>query len=203
MDTQDENQIDVALMQRLRAGDDLALNELMARWQKALTSFVFRYTGNEADTLDLAQETFVHLYESRGRYEPRSKFSTYLFTIAGNICRNFERWQRRHPTISLQGQCAKEDAALERLLPSESESPSDTADHHDVAGAVREQIQKLPHDLRTVVLLFEYEEMSYQEIGAVLGCSPKAVETRLYRARKSLRESLARFGLSTKKTAPP
>lgn len=182
------------LMQRLRTGDDLALNELMHRWQKPLVAFITRYVGNVDDALDLAQESFVRVFESRARYQPSAKFSTWLFTIASNLCRNQARWRARHPTISLQTSAdGSEDHMLERTLPAHDASPSDNAERDDLANAVREHVQALPHDLKTTVLLSEYEELSHEEIARVTGCSPKAVETRLYRARKLLREGLTRW----------
>ena len=180
-------------MLRLKAGEDLALNELMTRWQQPLVSFIFRYTGNHEDALDLSQETFVRVFESRAHYEPRSKFPTWLFTIATNLCRNQARWRSRHPTITLQASGEDGDSGFENTLPATGASPSDSADREDVASAVREAIQTLPHDLKTVVLLFEYQDQGYDEIAATLRCSPKAVETRLYRARKILREALSRW----------
>ena len=181
------------LMRRLRGGDDLALNELIQRWQKPLVGFILRYVGNAEDALDLAQETFVRVYESRARYRPSAKFSTWLFTVASNLCRNHARWRARHPAISLQSPDASGDHTFEQTLPSRDPSPADNAERHDLACAVREHVQALPHDLKTAVLLFEYDEHSHEEIAAVLGCTPKAVETRLYRARKLLRDSLARW----------
>lgn len=181
-------------MQQLRDGDDLALNGLMQRWQKPLVAFILRYVGNMEDALDLAQETFVRVYESRARYRPSAKFSTWLFTIASNLCRNQARWHARHPAVSLQTPASPQgDDTFEQLLPATDPSPADNAERDDLACAVREHIQALPHDLKTAVLLFEYQELSHEEIAAVTGCTAKAVETRLYRARKLLRESLARW----------
>ena len=180
-------------MLRLRGGDDLALNELMARWQKPLVSFILRYAGNEQDALDLAQETFVRIFESRARYEPRSKFSTWLFTIATNLCRNQARWRERHPTVTLHATGEDADSGLETTLPSGEGPPADNAEREDLASAVRAAIQDLPHDLKTTILLFEYQDLGYEEIGAALKCSPKAVEARLYRARKILKEALSRW----------
>lgn len=182
------------LMLRLRDGDDLALNELMQRWQKPLAAFIHRYVGNADDALDLAQETFVRVYQSRARYQPSAKFSTWLFTIASNLCRNHARWRSRHPAVSLHTPAdGNGDHTFEQTLPSQDPSPADNAERDDLACAVREHVQALPHDLKTAVLLFEYDERSHDEIAAVLGCTPKAVETRLYRARKLLRDSLARW----------
>lgn len=95
-------------MLRLKDGDDLALNELMTRWQLPLVAFIQRYIGNPTEALDLAQETFVRVYESRRRYKPTAKFSTWLFTIASNLCRNFFRWQGRHPAVSLDAATASD-----------------------------------------------------------------------------------------------
>ncbi len=184
---------DQQTMLRLKSGEDLALNELMERWQKPLVSFILRYAGNEQDALDLAQETFVRVFESRDRYEPRSKFSTWLFTIATNLCRNQARWRERHPTVTLHGASEDDNATLENTLPAAGDTPSDSAQREDLARVVRDAIQTLPHDLKAVVLLFEYQEQGYEEIAAALKCSPKAVETRLYRARQFLREKLARW----------
>lgn len=193
MNTDDPAQEDVKCMLRLKSGEDTALNELMTRWQKPLVSFILRYAGNEQDALDLAQETFVRVFESRARYEPRSRFSTWLFTIATNLCRNQARWRERHPTVTLHATGEDEDSGLESTLPATGDTPADSAEREDLASAVREAIQTLPHDLKTAVLLFEYQEQGYEEIAATLQCSPKAVETRLYRARKILREALARW----------
>src|SRR5258705_9351460 len=86
-------------MLQLKGGDDLALNELMTRWQVPLVAFIHRYLGSEADALDLAQKTFVRVYQSRKSYKPSAKFSTWLFTIASNLCRNTIRCKHRHPTV--------------------------------------------------------------------------------------------------------
>lgn len=182
---------DTALMLRLQGGEDLALNELMAKWQKPLVHFVYRYIGNETDALDLAQETFVRVFESRHRYKAKAKFSTWLFTIASNLSRNYVRWQHRHPTVAFESSDSANPSSGIESFESGDRSPAESAEAQDSAAIVKREVQKLPHDLRTAVLLFEYEDMSHEEISRVLGCSAKAVETRLYRSRKILREALA------------
>ena len=185
---------DLAAMIRLRDGDDLALNELMTRWQEPLVRFLYRYTASEQDALDLAQETFVRLYEHRAGFDGRGKFSTWLYTIAGNLCRNHARWKVRHPTVSMETQTsAQSDMTLGDQLPDKARTPAQDAAGHELADAVRDAIQALPDDQRTATILFEYEDQSHAEIAVVLGCSPKAVETRLYRARQFLRERLTRW----------
>ncbi len=189
----DSSHEDVRRMHRLKSGDDHALDELMARWQPPLVAFILRFTDNQEDALDLAQETFVRVYDRRHRYEPSAKFSTWLYSIAMNLCRNHARWRGRHPTISLHSRGEENDASLETTLPALADTPADSAERSDLASAVREHIHNLPRDLRNVVLLFEYQELGYGEIAVTLACSPKAVETRLYRARKLLKERLSRW----------
>jgi RNA polymerase sigma factor (sigma-70 family) len=174
-------------MARLIDGDDSALNQLMERWQKPLLSFILRYVGNHADSIELAEETFVRVYHNRGRFNFKSKFSTWLLTIAANLCRHHVRWRTRHPTIFL------DEASDQYLSISAEETPSDLAERSELAKLVRDEIDRLPHDLKTVIILFEYENLSYDEIGGILGCTPKAVETRLYRVRKLLAKRLARI----------
>jgi len=184
---------DLDLMRRLTGGDDLALNELMSRWQTPLVGFILRFTGNQEDALDLAQETFVRVYESRNRYQPGGKFSTWLFTIATNLSRNLARWRDRHPVVPLDDPFNQCSAGVGSLIAAPDDSPSDSAERNEIVSAVRDHVDKLPHDLRTVVSLFEYQELDYEEIAALLGCTRKAVEARLYRARQLLRKSLTQL----------
>jgi RNA polymerase sigma-70 factor (ECF subfamily) len=170
----EENNPDFACMVRLREGDDLALNELMERWQKPLHSFILRYVSNHRDSIELAEETFVRVYQHRSRFNFKSKFSTWLLTIAANLCRHHARWRKRHPTISLDDVASIGEVSDKNLFVSAEEIPSALASRTELARLVKEEIEKLPHDLKT-------------------GCTPKAVETRLYRVRKLLAKRLAAF----------
>jgi RNA polymerase sigma-70 factor (ECF subfamily) len=174
---------DAELMLRLKNGEDWILNELMTRWQEPLVAFIYRYIGRQTEALDLAQETFVRVYETRHRYAIRGKFSTWLFAIAANLCRNYLRWRKRRGEPVAQTWDAEDTEVNESAIRSESIS------------LIRAAIDRLPHDLKTVILLYEYESLSYAEISSVLGCSVKAAEMKLYRARQSLRERLMRSDL--------
>jgi RNA polymerase sigma-70 factor (ECF subfamily) len=179
---------DAVLMQRLAAGEDLALNELMSRWRERVAAFLLRMVGSHATALDLTQETFVRLYTSRHRYLPTAAFSTYLFHIAANLARSHARWKGRHPTVPLedeQGRIVHEP--LDPQLP-----PDEAAALHEKTAMVNVAIAALPTDLREALLLFTVEDMSHAEIAATLGCTAKAVEVRIYRARQALKESLAK-----------
>lgn len=185
---------DAQLMLRLKNGEDQVLNELMGRWQQPLVSFIYRYIGQETEALDLAQETFVRVYETRHRYTVQGKFSTWLFTIAANLSRNYLRWRQRRGDSASRGWDVKEAESAESVQ-SEDDSPDHAAMRSESISLIKEAVDQLPHDLKTVVLLYEYQDLSYEEIASVLGCSTKAVEMKLYRTRKLLREKLSRSSL--------
>ena len=177
---------EVAAMRALAGGDDSALNRLMDDWSPRVTAMIYRMTGNASVASDLAQETFVRLYLTRGRYRPGNSprpFSTWLFGIAANLVRNHLRWRGRHPESPL-------DDADEQTAPGD---PARSADARERGEAIRKAIATLPPDQREVLVLAEYEGLSQAEIAAVAGCSVKAVERRLSHARELLRRELARF----------
>lgn len=180
---------DVAAMARLRNGDDLALSEIMDRWQRKLTSYLLRATGNETVACDLAQETFVRVYQNRDKYVPKGEFSTWLFAIATNLLRQHFRWIKRHATVSMDSvESGRDESPLSDWLPAED---SNLVERDERAKIVKGAVMALPSDLREAVLLFEYEDLSHEQIAQIVGCTKKAVETRLYRARAILREKLS------------
>jgi RNA polymerase sigma factor (sigma-70 family) len=172
------------LMLRLQNGDDRALDLLMNRWQVPLRRFVYRWLQNDADALDVAQETFVRVYRHRERFRPGARFSTWLFAIALNLCRNQARKNKNRPTLSLDD--APETEAADG-------APNANLLVVEKIAAVRHAVDALPEPLKTATLLCEYEDLSLAEAAAAAGCSAKAIETRLYRARSLLRQALSRF----------
>lgn len=180
---------DSELMSRLAAGDDLALNMLMNRWSERVVGFIFRMTGQRDAAVDLAQETFVKLYQARARYRAQSHFSSYLFTIAANLARNHARWKSRHPTVSLDATDADGTGILAESV-DPRKTPAESALAREQSAVVNAAILSLPLDLREALTLFIYEGMSYVDIAALAGCSAKAVETRIYRARQLLKDQL-------------
>jgi RNA polymerase sigma-70 factor (ECF subfamily) len=183
------NDADVVLMQRLAGGEDLALNELMDRWRERVAAFLLRMVGDHATAMDLTQETFVRLYTSRYGYKPTAAFSTYLFHIATNLARTHARWKGRHPTVPMED----EQGALVHEPIDPQLSPDDAAALHEKTTLVNQAIAALPADLSEALLLFTVEDMTHADIAATLGCSAKAVEVRIYRARQALKEALARM----------
>jgi RNA polymerase sigma-70 factor (ECF subfamily) len=181
---------DHADMARLVSGQDAALNDLMARHSERLFHYLIRSLQNENEAADLAQETFVRIYQNRAKFNPSQKFSTWLYAIASNLVRDCYRSRARHPQISLNAKNETSDAEFGEQLTDEKLIPSESLQMVERADAVRKAVAALPEELRTPLILAEYEEMSQAEIGETLDCSVKAVETRIYRARKQLREAL-------------
>jgi RNA polymerase sigma-70 factor (ECF subfamily) len=190
MEQTDSNARDRADMERLIAGQDAALNDLMERHATPVFHFLCRMVGNEDDANDLAQETFVRAFKSCGSFRTNEKFSAWLFTIAANLARNHFRWRSRHPAIPLETENAETKQTLGGTLPSDVPAPDEQALAAERAAAVRAAVGKLPEDLRAAVVLCEWEELGIAGAAAILKTTPKAVESRLYRARQILRGRL-------------
>jgi len=182
--------LDRADMERLMAGQDAALNDLMERHASPVFQFLCGMVGNEDDANDLAQETFVRVFRSRTTFRTSEKFSTWLYTIAANLARNHFRWRARHPNVSLEAETGDSEQTLGGTLPANAPAPSEQALAAERVAAVRAAVGKLPEDLREAIVLCEWEERSMVEAAVILETTPKAVESRLYRARGILRERL-------------
>ena len=189
----DDDQRDRADMLRLASGQDAALNELMEHHGPRLYGYLLRSLQNEDDAADLAQETFVRVYQNRTKFDPALKFSTWLYAIASNLVRTQFRHRSRHPELAMDAENPQTGAHFRDALPLDQPTPSESLQNTETADTVRKAVADLPEELRTPLILSEYEDLSHAEIGTVLNCSAKAVETRLYRARKQLREELSQL----------
>ena len=181
-----EHEDDLEAMRQLSEGEDRALTEIMEKWKTRLIAYLLRFTGSESAAVDLAQETFVRLYQARDKFRPSASpncFSTWLFGIAANLARNHLRWQSRHPTLPIE----------EAGDPSITEDPSIAAQALERTAAIRNAISSLPADLREALILSEYENLSHAQIASIAGCSVKAVERRISHAREQLRKELNGF----------
>lgn len=176
------------LVVRAQSGDEAAFSEILHRYRRPVLGFIYRMTGDLDAANDLAQEVFVRLWRGIGRFRqrPGAAFSTWVFQVARNAALDWLRYRKRHPTVSLvmlDGQ-GESIAGAGRTAHEEIASKETGA---QIAAAVA----LLPEDQRTALVLSEYEGLSYAEIAAVMECSPKSVEARLYRARQFLRARLA------------
>jgi RNA polymerase sigma-70 factor, ECF subfamily len=190
MATDDAKALDREDMARLVGGHDAALNSLMERHATTVFHFLCRMLGDEEDARDLAQETFVRVYRSRDTFRPEYSFSNWLFTIAGNLARNRIRWRTRHPTVPLDPGEDASSPSPKDTLPSEAPSPDREMQAAERNQAVRQAVLQLPEDLREAIVLCEWQDLPVAEAARILKATPKAVESRLYRARNLLRDRL-------------
>jgi RNA polymerase sigma factor (sigma-70 family) len=179
---------DAELMGRVREGDEASLATLMERWELPLKSFIGRIVLNAAEADELAQETFVAVWQNRARFRPGAEFKPWVFTIALNLARKRLRWWRRRASVSLDEWMENDSARTE--VSGHEHIGADRLTRAETATAVRDAIAALPTDLREALVLSEYENLSHAEIAEVVGATSKAVETRIYRAKEKLRAAL-------------
>ena len=179
---------DEVLMAELARGDENALGTLMTRWELPLKRYLERLLANAADAEDLAQETFVRLYKVRRDFKHGARLSPWLYSIASNLAKNRLRWRSVRRLVSLESAESK-SPAFQHPDP-DATTGADTAMEKEKADAVRAAVASLPLELRTALVLAEYEGLSHGEIAAALGCTAKAIEGRLHRARTTLRPML-------------
>jgi len=184
------NEPDASDMARLQGGDHAALDDLMDRHAAKLVNYLARLLQNESDAADIAQDTFVRVFQHGQRFDPQKSFSTWLYTIATNLARDRMRWRSRRPDTPLSQTGEEDDSVQEARIAAPDASPDRTLLRQERAVAVQRAVADLPEDLRTPLILSVYEDQSHAEVAAILNCTPKAVETRLYRARQQLRVSL-------------
>jgi RNA polymerase sigma-70 factor (ECF subfamily) len=178
-------------MRRVAAGDDAAMAELVQNWQEPVLSFVCRFLGcGREDALDLSQEAFLRVWRQRRRWRPTARFSTWLFTIVSNLCRNHRRTMSRRPElVPIKGDGC-EDTTPDPPAPPSS-SPHFRAEASQAAASIRAAVAHLPEQQRAALLLRRFGGMSYREIAAVLETTPSAVDSLLVRARHHLTQALA------------
>jgi RNA polymerase sigma factor (sigma-70 family) len=187
---QDGAAADRAAMARVQAGDETALGELMTRWELPTKAVIARLVLNASEAEELAQETFVRVWQQREKFRSGAEFRPWLFSIAVNLARNRLRWWRRRPVVSLHEWTeTPAKGGTSQAIGNEAAGAA-RLEREERAAAVRAAIAALPVALCEAIVLFEYEDMSHAEIADVVGATPKAVETRIYRAREKLRAAL-------------
>ena len=182
---------DAALMLRVKRGNRAAFAELVDKYKQPLLNFIFRTLRDEIEAEDLAQMVFVQVWKSRARYEPTAKFSTWLFTIARNLCLNELRRRSRHPAESIEETHAEhEDQPRQQYEDKAQIAPPEKLLHGELAQKIEEALAELPENQRTAILLCRQDELSYEEIAGILDCSLSATKSLIHRGRETLKEKL-------------
>jgi RNA polymerase sigma-70 factor (ECF subfamily) len=182
---------DAALMLRVKQGDRDAFAALVEKYQQPVMNFVRRTLRDETEAEDLAQNVFLQVYKSAPRYVISAKFSTWLFTIARNLCLNEIRRRSRHPAESLDAtQPESDDHPLHQFEDKRVASPPEQLLHGELEGKIAQALAELPENQRTPLLLCREDELSYEEIAEVLDCSLSATKSLIHRGRETLKEKL-------------
>lgn len=177
-------------MRLIGSGDTAAFEELVQRHQSLVLGTVSRMLGGNSDVEDIAQQVFLRVWKSAGRYVARAKFTTWLLKITRNLVFNELRRAKRRALVPMQS----DPEADEMPLADETTSAPDAAAlEKELQAAVDKAIAELPETQRMAVILRRYEELSYDEIGEVLEISVPAVKSVLFRARTELRQRLAQY----------
>jgi RNA polymerase sigma-70 factor, ECF subfamily len=180
---------DEELVARSVGGDAESFNELILRWERPIYALAYRTIGREQDARDVCQETFLRAFRALPGFRGQAKFSSWLYRIALNLCRDWVRRERRTPVIE-----APADVDLIELAAAAepSESIEQLVARRDEIRVVERAMARLPEEQRTTIILKEYHGLTFREIADLVGCPLSTVKTRLYQGLTVLRRELAK-----------
>lgn len=184
---------DEELVARSTRGDLESFNQLVLRWERPIYALAYRVIGRDEDARDVAQEAFLRAFRALGGFKGQAKFSSWLYRITLNLCRDWMRRERRTPVAQVPDgvdliELAGEGAPVE--------SVEDLVSRNELGRAVMKAMSVLPDEQRTAVILKEYHGLTFQEIADLLDCPLSTVKTRLYQGLSVLRRELERAGVN-------
>ena len=182
---------DEELVAAFQHGDASAFDELVGRWDRKIHGAIYRVVGPDEDARDLCQEAFLKAYRGLGSFKREARFSSWLYQIALNVCRDRLRRRRGRIPVSLDEVEQVRDGALTTAAP----SPLELVEARDLRHLVEHAMATLSAEEREVVILKEYQELTFPEIAEALEVPLSTVKTRLYRGLSQLRHQLERRGI--------
>ena len=178
------------LMARIAEGDEYAFEVLVGRHQPSVLNLIYRFIGDRAGAQDLAQEVFIKVWQAARDYEPKAKFTTWLYRITVNLCLNELKSSRRKRWFSIHRFDEDSEKTMDEILPDDAPSAEDLLLAKERSRQISEALQSLPANQRMALILKRYDDLSYAEIAQIMGCSVSAVESLLVRAKRTLQEKL-------------
>ncbi len=172
-------------------GNQEAFGALVDEYQDNIYNYVARMIRDRTEAEDIAQETFVKAYQALGKFRGASSFQTWLYRIASNLAIDTIRRRTRHGSVSLEQSVETDEGQVPRQWPDEGPGPFEQVEIAETQQAVREAIATLSPKLRTVIVLYDLEGLSYRQIADILGCPLGTVKSRLFNARNQLQDILA------------
>jgi RNA polymerase sigma-70 factor (ECF subfamily) len=184
---------DEELVSRSMGGDLDSFNQLVLRWERPIYALAYRVIGREEDARDVCQETFLRAFRALGGFKGQAKFSSWLYRITLNLCRDWIRRERRQPLAQ-----APEGVDLVELAgeAEDTESVEELVARKEIGAAVAKAMALLPEEQRTAIVLKEYHGLTFQEIADMLDCPLSTVKTRLYQGLTVLRRQLERSNVT-------
>jgi len=178
---------DEELIARFQNGDAYAFDLLVRRYKDPLLNFIYRFLGDFVESEDIVQETFFRVYKNKHYYKEVAKFSTWIYTIAGNLAKTELRRRKRRKVFSIH----KETAAEKELeLPDLKSDPEKEANTVVTEKIIQKAITSLPQKFRQVIVLRDIQGFSYEEISSIIKVPLGTVKSRVNRARLKLQEDL-------------
>ncbi|HWP99509.1 MAG TPA: sigma-70 family RNA polymerase sigma factor [Vicinamibacterales bacterium] len=179
---------DEELVARSMSGDLDSFNQLVLRWERPIYALAYRVVGREEDARDICQETFLRAFRALGGFKGQAKFSSWLYRITLNLCRDFLRRERRFAAIRPADGDGAGEPPSDRVSP--EESVEELASRRELARLVARAMDALSEEQRTAIVLKEYHGLTFQEIADLLDCPLSTVKTRLYQGLQVLRREL-------------
>jgi RNA polymerase sigma-70 factor (ECF subfamily) len=189
---------DEELVARSVGGDSDSFNQLILRWERPIYALAYRTLGRDEDARDVCQETFLRAFRGLAAFKGQAKFSSWLYRIALNLCRDWIRRERRNPVVQAPDGVELLDIAADRQP---VEAIEDYVARQDVSRAVERAMLTLPEEQRTAIILKEYQGLTFKEIADLLGCPLSTVKTRLYQGLTVLRRQLEQDGVQAGRPA--
>jgi RNA polymerase sigma-70 factor (ECF subfamily) len=178
------------LMFRTGQGDEYAFQILVERHQTSVLNLIYRFIGDRTRSQDVAQEVFLRVWKAAGDYEPKAKFTTWLYRIAVNVCLNEVKSSHRKKWFRFFSAGSEDQTVGQEDFSDESPSPEDLLLSRERTRQISAALQSLPESQRMALILKRYDGLSYEEIARILNCSVSAVESLLVRAKRNLQEKL-------------
>jgi RNA polymerase sigma-70 factor (ECF subfamily) len=183
---------DEELVARATAGDQESFNQLVVRWERPIYALAYRTLGREDDARDVVQEAFLRAFRGLKGFKGQAKFSSWLYRITLNLCRDWLRRQRRAPIVQVTDSSGEDVVDIAEQMPSPAESVEELVARREMSAAVARAMAELPEEQRTAILMKEFHGLTFQEIADALDCPLSTVKTRLYQGLSVLRRRLER-----------
>ena len=187
---------DEELVQAVRGGDTDSLGVLVARWEQPLFRFVYRMMPRPEDARDICQETFLRILKKSHRFRDGSRFSTWMYQIALNLCRDQARKSKRWGRLIAETASLPERASGPLAPDAAADDPAREAERREKSAAVLRALDEIPAEQREVVVLKEFEGLKFREIAVILGCPESTVKSRMYYGLNGVRSALAGRGIT-------